>query len=800
MKEKCREQRIHMADQLYLTELIDVETLQRVQDAFSDMSGLAALTTDAEGVVVTNESNSTEFCMKYTRSTKIGVFRCGLCDKRGAELSLAAGHACIYDCHAGLVDFAAPIMVNGRMIGSFIGGQVLTEPPDLDYYRANAEKMGIDSDAYVEAVKKVPVRDREYIKKAAAALYSLANVLSTIAYRGMQSYLDNIEIERAARMKSDFLANMSHEIRTPMNAVIGMAELALREDLPENARNYIRQIKSSGHALLTIINDILDFSKIESGKMDIVETEYEPLAIIHNVVNMIRTRIGEKNVQLLTDISNNLPTRLYGDSIRFQQILINLLNNAVKFTPKGQVKLLISVRDSDEDEIILHAEIADTGSGIKPEDLEKIFSSFQQADSKRNRNIEGSGLGLTITKQLLELMNGSIHVESVYGVGSTFSFDLPQKVVDATPADVSKLDEAVEKIDAEMETFTFVAPDARVLVVDDNAINLTVTKGLLEPLQMQIDTALSGKEALEKVQQTMYDLVFMDHMMPEMDGVETTHEIRRRFPEYSDLPIIALTANAVNGVQKMFQEEGLNDFISKPMELKVLVNVVHKWLPKEKLQMRRGEILDIKPQVIEKTKLPQIGDLDIQAAYAKLGSEKLFWSVLKEYYRVIGKKCALIQSYWEQHDQKAYTVEVHALKSASRQIGAMRLADLAERLEAAGNAGDDALIDAHTEALLGKYRSYQEILAPWCAAPEKEDHHGRQLSNDEIRQALDAMQEAVDGLNMDAMEHVLGQLLQFRFAGSDKEYYDKIVEASADFDAETCEATIIEWKKRLEAE
>lgn len=784
-----------MADHLYLTELIDVETLQRVQDAFSDMSGMAALTTDAEGVAVTNGSNFTDFCMKYTRAVGIGAFRCGLCDKRGAEIALAAGHSCIYDCHAGLVDFAAPIMVDGRMVGSFIGGQVLTAPPDLERYRVNAECMGIDQDAYVEAVKRVPVRDREYVKKASEALYSLADVLSTMAYRGMQSYLDSIEIERAAQMKSDFLANMSHEIRTPMNAVIGMAELALREDLPENAKNYIRQIKSSGHALLTIINDILDFSKIESGKMDIVETEYEPLSVIHNVVNMIRTRIGEKNVQLLTDISRNLPSRLYGDSIRVQQILINLLNNAVKFTPKGNVKLLISVRESGEDEIILHAEIADTGRGIESENLEKIFISFQQVDSKRNRNIEGSGLGLSITKQLLELMGGSIHVESVYGVGSTFVFDLPQKVVDATPADISKLDEAVEKIDAEMENFTFVAPTARILVVDDNAINLTVTKGLLKPLEMQIDTAISGKEAIEKVQQTMYDLVFMDHMMPEMDGVETTHEIRRRFPEYVDLPIIALTANAVSGAQKMFQEEGLNDFVPKPMELKVLVDAVRRWLPKDKIERRKGERLDVVPQTVAQADLPQIGDLDIQTAYARLGSEALFWSVLKECYRVIGKKCALIRKYWETHDLKAYTVEVHALKSASRQIGAMRLADLAKRLEDAGNTGDDAMIDAQTEALLAKYSSYRDVLAPWCAEQEKRVCVNRIIPEEELMKALDQMQEAVGELDMDAMEAVLGQLEEYRFENHERELLDQITEAAADFDAETCEALIMEWKK-----
>lgn len=789
-----------MADNLYLTELIDVETLQRVQDAFSVMSGMAALTTDADGVAVTNGSNFTDFCMKYTRTTEIGTFRCRLCDKRGAEIALAAGHSCTYDCHAGLVDFAAPIMMGDRMVGSFIGGQVLTAPPDLDRYRKIAVQMGIDPEKYVEAVKKVKVLDREYVKQASEALYSLTNVLSTMVYRGRQLYLNNIEIEHAAQMKSDFLANMSHEIRTPMNAVIGMAELALREDLPDNARKYIRQIKSSGHTLLTIINDILDFSKIESDRMDIIEVDYEPLKIIHNVVSMIRTRIGEKDVELLTDISKNLPTMLHGDSIRVQQIMINLLNNAEKFTQKGNVKLMISIREKEDDVIIMHCEISDTGSGIKPEDIKKIFNSFQQADSKRNRNIEGSGLGLTITKQLLELMNGSIHVESVYGVGSTFSFDLPQKVVDATPADVSKLEEAVEKIDAEMESFTFVAPDARILVVDDNAVNLTVTQGLLEPLNMQIDTAMSGRAAIEKLQEAPYDLVFMDHMMPEMDGVETTREIRQRFPEFADLPIIALSANAVNGVRDMFIEAGMNDFVPKPVELKVLVNSLRKWLPEEKQKVRRGELLDVKPKTAAKANIPQIGDLDIQAAFSRLGSEKLFWSVLKEYHRVIDKKCAMIRRHWENRDCKAYTVEVHALKSASRQIGAMRLADAAERLEAAGNAGDLAVIDADTESLLSKYHSYRDILSSWCGGAEKKEDSEKEaaaITPEKLRQFFDAILQAAEDLDMDEMETVIEEMDAYHYEGEGQNLFERLQEAVSDWDTEACEEIIEEWKNKM---
>lgn len=781
-----------MADQLYLTELIDIETLQRVQDAFCDMTGMAGIITDADGVAVTSGTNFTDFCKKYTRQTKFGAFRCGLCDRSGAEIALAAGRSCAYDCHAGLVDFAAPIMVEGQIIGIFIGGQVLTGPPDLERCRKNALRMHIDPEEYVEAIQKVPILERDYVKKSSEALYSLASVLSMLAARGLQSRLDKIEVERAAQMKSDFLANMSHEIRTPMNAVIGMAELALREDLPEDAKNYIRQIKSSGHTLLTIINDILDFSKIESGKLDIIEAEYEPLAILHNVVTMIRTRIGEKNVQLLTDIDQNLPSKLYGDSIRFQQVLINLLSNAVKFTQKGMVRLTVSVREGKNGSVILHGEVSDTGRGIKSEDLEKIFDAFQQVDSKRNRDIEGSGLGLSVTKKLLELMGGSIAVESVFGVGSTFLFELPQKVIDGTPADVSKLDETIEKIEADMERFTFVAPDANILVVDDNGVNLTVTKGLLEPLNMQVDTAISGKEAIEMVQQKMYDIIFMDHMMPEMDGVETAHEIRQRFPEYSDLPIIALSANAVGDAQKMFREEGLNDFVPKPMELAVLVNAVRKWLPKEKIQMRYGELLDQKFQ----TDLPQIGDLDIPTAYAKLGSEKLFWSVLKEYYRVIGKKSDLIQRLCDEGEIQAYTVEVHALKSASRQIGAMDLADLAEQLEAAGNRGDVPFILKKTEELLEKYRSYTELLAPWCEPREKREVSDKIISFEQLQQSFDEMQRAVEDLDMDTLEAALEWLGSYLLCGSDKDYYERIKDAAADFDVETCEKLIKEWEAK----
>ena len=421
-------------EELRLTDLIEVSTLQKMQDAFAAMTGVAVITTDSNGVAVTEPSDFSDFCINYVRSTEAGMECCEKCDKMGAEMARNAGDSCAYFCHAGLMDFAAPIMTGGHMVGCFIGGQVLTEPIEDKVVADVAKRIGVDENKLIEAAHGIKIVDKSEIKKVTAALYDIANVLSEIAFTKHELYLKNLELEKASHMKSDFLANMSHEIRTPMNAVIGMAEMALREDISPSAKNYISQIKSSGQALLTIINDILDFSKIESGKMDINETDYEPMSLINDVVNIIMTRISNKKLELTLDVNPDLPHELHGDNIRVKQIIVNLANNAVKFTDSGNVHLKIDFKQTKEDQIILKAEIADTGSGIKKQDMAKLFQSFQQVDSKRNRNIEGTGLGLAICKQLLSLMDGEIQVNSVYGEGSTFSFSLPQKIVNKTPS------------------------------------------------------------------------------------------------------------------------------------------------------------------------------------------------------------------------------------------------------------------------------------------------------------------------------------------------------------------------------
>ena len=299
-----------MDNELYLTDLIDRDVLQRIQDAFSDMTGMAANTTDKNGISVTERSHFSDFCLKYTRRSELGCRRCEYCNKRGAEIAMEKGNFSTYICHAGLVDYAAPIIANGQLVGSFIGGQVLLHEMDEARVRKLAAELKIDPDAYVSAAKKLPVLEKGKIEKAANFLSVLASILSDMAYTKHQLMVGNSEVERAIKMKSDFLANMSHEIRTPMNAVIGMAEMALREDLPSAAREYISQIKSSGQTLLTIVNDILDFSKIESGKLSIVEEEYEPLSIINDVISMILNRIGNKNQELTLEIPLQLPYEL----------------------------------------------------------------------------------------------------------------------------------------------------------------------------------------------------------------------------------------------------------------------------------------------------------------------------------------------------------------------------------------------------------------------------------------------------------------------------------------------------------
>jgi len=646
-------------------------------------------------------------------------------------------------------------------------------------------------------IKSLNIKSKDEI----GILYeTLVDMLSTT-----ESYIKNLErsqlletqlatAKAASKAKSEFVSNMSHEIRTPINAVLGLNEMILRESKDDEITRYSRDIENAGKSLLSIVNDILDFSKIEAGKLEIIPTNYDLSTSINDLINMISKRAEDKHLSLNVNIDQNIPHLLYGDDVRIKQCCLNLLTNAIKYTNEGSVTFSITSKKVDYSHVQITVHVVDTGIGIKDKDIPKLFTAFQRIEEERNKTIEGTGLGLNIVQSLLTLMDSRLEVVSMYGEGSDFYFSVLQGVIDWEP--IGDFKETYKKVVENTASYheLFTAPKAKILVVDDTELNLTVVKGLLKQTKIQVDTVISGYDALEALKKEHYDIVFLDHRMPGMDGIQTFENMLRLEENKSKgVPIIALTANAISGAKEMYLSKGFSDYMTKPIEGKNLEEMILKYLPQDLIENveikmedeimtldENGEIEANKAKA-EKEKFAALKGINVDDALKYTGGADVLEATLQEFYKNIEKNSDRIQEFVVEEDWRNYTILVHALKSSARLIGADKLSDDAKYLEKCGDDENVSEIIKKTPPLLELYRSYKENLAPLCAQSE-DDSNKEEMPLEQYAEAVSNIKECIEAFDFDTADQIIAMMKDYKIPEEKKAHFAELAEAISEVD------------------
>lgn len=604
--------------------------------------------------------------------------------------------------------------------------------------------------------------------------------------------------EKAEGARDIFLANMSHELRTPINTILGLNELIIRESQEEAIKEYARDIRQAGNILLTLVSDILDFSKLEADKMQLNEGIYDVSSLLNDLINSISLQLRKKKLDLQLNIAQDIPYKLQGDEIHIRQIISNLLSNAVKYTQKGRVTLYFGWKEAGEDEIELDVIVKDTGVGIKEEDIPKIFKAFQRMDSAVRSKDDRTGLGLAITKRLVEMMGGELTVQSVYGKGTAFSFKIRQKVMDRAP--LGDFEKQYRESLRSMEDYheKFIAPMGRILIVDDNSMNLAVAQGLLKGTRLQIDVASSGEECLELIKRKTYHVICMDHMMPVMDGVQTLHAIRALEGNPSkDIPVIALTANAVAGARELYLKEGFQDYLTKPIDADKFENMLIEYLPSNVVYLTHNREINDAYGVeeagnelsIRESQLYLMG-FNLRNGLKYMGGDKaLYGKVLRDFHSILQEKEEALKDFLKKGDMPGYMIIVHSLKGNARNVGADDLADEAFELEKMAKGGQLEDVTVRSPILFSMMSAMRNSLKIYLDDEEKQEVTNEteevaeieKITEDDWRKALQELADRLDDFDGETALYKIRELKRYDRPESDQKMLRLCEKAVKDF-------------------